>query len=64
MKTKSIFETLAAVIDNRQKRGATDENLIDYLEHLKEVWKENHQVVEFCGLCIETIQDIPQIKGN
>jgi hypothetical protein len=63
MKTKSIFETLAAVIDNRQKCGATDENLIDYLEHLKGVHKENPQVYEFCCMCIETINDIPQNRG-
>jgi hypothetical protein len=58
-KEKSIFETIADVIDKRKGNGASDENLIEYLEHLKDVWKNNHQVFEFCGLCIESIEKYP-----
>jgi hypothetical protein len=50
---------IANVLNRRQQRGATDESLIRYLEHLKQdIWKSPHMQTVLDGF-MDAIRQTP-----
>ena len=39
---KTPIQAIESVLDKRSQRGASDKSLINYLEHLKTVWKSTY----------------------
>ena len=59
---KNIIEAIEAVLDKRSLNGASDNNLISWLNQLKTTWKDNRYILNCIDGFIDAIKQTPLIK--
>jgi len=61
-KIEEIIESIQNVIIKRSERGATDEQLIKWIDHLiKDVWNNTPALVNVCNEFIDAIKQTPGV---
>lgn len=45
MNTETIH-AIERVLDKRSQRGASDQSLVNWLDHLKSIWKYSHKTID------------------
>lgn len=60
MKLDELKTAIENVIDKRHSRGASDESIIGYLEHLKSKYTLNKNMVHYLEQLISGVKSSPQ----